>query len=123
MREFDRAARESFSGTMQEMESIKDQPLKDFMLREVPKEQQPEVGVVNHLSLWDSVYKHSGSQDANFMASMRRGFPSVGEREFRLTSGAPSSHQPTLSSMRETCRSGPGRCGSESLRRSSAAKQ
>ena len=30
---------------------------------------------------WDYVYKHLGSQDANFVASMRRGFPLVGEIE------------------------------------------
>ena len=47
--EFERAAHGSFPGTMKEIESIEDQPLKNFMLREVPKEQQPEVGVVNHL--------------------------------------------------------------------------
>ena len=44
MREFGRAAQESVPGTMQEIECIKDQPLKDFMLRVVPKEQQPEEG-------------------------------------------------------------------------------
>ena len=43
MEEFERAAHNSFPGTMKEIESIKDQPLKIFMLREVPKEQQPEV--------------------------------------------------------------------------------
>ena len=81
MEEFERAAHDCFPGTMKEIESIKDQPLKNFMLREVPKEQQPEVGVVNHLLLWDYVFKHSGSQDANFMTSMRRGFLLVGEIE------------------------------------------
>ena len=35
----------------------------------------------NHLSLWECVYKHSGSHDANFMASLCRGFPLVGETE------------------------------------------
>ena len=53
--------------------------------------------VVNLLLWWD-VNKHSGSQDANFMTSVWRGFPLVGEIEpSHLWS---SSHQATLSSMR-----------------------
>ena len=77
MEEFEQAARDDFPGIIKEIEGIKDQPLKNFMLKEVPKGQQHEKKVVKDVLLWDYLYGHSCSQNANFMTSVRKGFPFV----------------------------------------------
>ena len=67
--------------TLELIEQTSDPHLRRFFKRGVPVGQQPKLGKVCHLALWEEVFKASNSTDHLFLNSMSAGFPLRGPIE------------------------------------------